>query len=189
MKSFNTTAAGFLSFVLFLTSLLSGCASTGEHAKLDGTWVASFAFTNPEVLQADGPVAEGTIKQMQFEGRQVFDQRGNSETEGTFEILVQTASGELNLRLRYADRGQWRLRAKATELVETTTGGKLTALDQTTKDYLRQHSELKAAMTPTPGEIHVMKLRFLADNEIEVTDEEGELIIKMKKVPGTSVQE
>jgi len=171
---------GFCSFLVI--SSLVNCGQNSAENKMYGTW-EMFAFISSEDFRkfSEEPFPDGMEMEMTMKGMQSYHKDGKYSGEGEITLRIITPKGEIPLRVSVQDAGEWSLDAKGVELVETTTDGTFTPLDDLTGEFLKKSPEVAALFKPVKGETIISRVLSISESTMEIELDEPKLKLILKK--------
>jgi len=179
----KTKSIFYLLNLLIGLILLSGCGSNSVEDKMYGTWEISALFSNADFRKlSEEPIPDEVEIEMTVKGTQSYHKGGKYNGEGEITIRFKTAEGEIPLRFFMKDAGEWSLHDNGKELVETTTDGFLTPLDELTETFLKESPEMAASIRPVKGETTTSQILSISDTLMEIKDDELKIKITMSKM-------
>lgn len=166
-----------------LISFLGGCPifkkDTGKI--LIGTWSNSSYVSPAEAAKmSEGPIPEGASMEMSMTGNVTFHVGNKYNEDGEITLRLRRGDREAAFRFFVRDAGDWKIHDDV--LVQTSVDSSMTALDQTTKEFIEANPELKAIVAPVKGESTSYKLKEISDSKVLLEEKEfGFTVIMQRK--------
>lgn len=179
----KTTKSIFYLLNLFIVlALFSGCGGNPVENKMYGTWEISDSLSNSDFRKlSKEPLPDELKIEMAMEGTHSYHKGGKYNEEGEVTVRLKTSEGEIPLRLFMRDSGEWSLHANGEELVETTTEGILTPLDELTKEFLKESPEIARLLKPIKGETITYRILSITDTTMKIQEDESKFKLSMSK--------
>lgn len=172
----------YLLHLFILSILLSGCGDNSVENKMYGTWEVSAFFSNADFEKfSEEPIPDGVEVEMTIQGTQKYHKGGKYNFEGEVTMRMKSAEGEIPLKFYIKNAGEWSLHASGKELVETTTDGTFTALDELTEAFLKESPELAASFKPIKGETETSRILSISETVMEIQEDETKITLTMNK--------
>ena len=196
------TSPSFLAMTLPRTALLlallltAGCnrSADGERPtfgdtrsttdEADDALVGSWSYTAyvepSEVARlSDDPIPAGVEIDMTVSGSNTYHANGRYDADAEVTIRVRQAGEEVPLRMLRRDAGTWETQGDV--LFETVTSGTLTALDPTTKQFLRETPEFSAFVSPIEGETQSSTIHSATQTAVDLEEQESRLRYTLRR--------
>ena len=169
-------------WVLLVAALLAGCGQQSTENKIYGTWEISAFFSNADFGKfSKEPIPEGVEVEMTMKGTQGYHKGGKYSGEAKITLRIRTTDGEIPLRFFVKDAGEWSLHSNGKELVETTTDGTFTPLDELTTNFLKLSPEFSASLKPIKGKTTTTSILSISETIMEVQENESKIKFTLNK--------
>lgn len=162
-----------------LISLSVACAKSPEKV-LIGTWTFSSYISPAEMAKkSDDPIPEGVSVEASVTGTTTYHVGYKYNEEGETTLRIRSGGRELALRFYVREAGVWAIHGDV--LVETSGDSTITALDETTKQFLESSPEFKAIISPVKGESTSYQLRDVSTSKIILEEKESAITIVLQR--------
>ena len=152
--------------------------------KMYGTWEGSAFFSTADVKElSEEPIPYGVEIEITMKKTDRYQKGGKYSGEYEITMRIRADGNEIPLRFYAKDSGDWSLHANGKELVQTSSGGTVTALDDLTKSFLKESPEAAsfAPVAPVKGGTSTSHILSISDTLMEIEDDEFGVSLIMKK--------
>lgn len=181
---------------LALLALLgSGCSRDAEPLQLRsaadtrqsdaaeafvGSWTYTSYVSPREIAEvSDDPIPPGVEIDLTAEGATTYHANDRYDASAEVTIRVRQAGQEVPLRFLRRDAGTWEVSDGV--LFETVTSGRLTPLDATTRQFLRETPEVAAFISPIEGETASTTIESVSATAIDLQEQESQLRFTLRR--------
>lgn len=172
----------YATWILLIITSLVNCGQNTAENKMYGTWEMLVFISSADFRQfSEEPFPEGMEMEMTIKGTQSYLKDGKYSGESEVTLKIITPKSEISLRGRVEDVGEWSLHDNGKELVETSTDGTFTPLDEVTGNFLKESPEVAAFFKPVKGETITSQILSISESTMEIQLNEPKLKLILNK--------